>query len=430
MAVTNDSKTGTAPYSNKTIEEIRTLIISSIQQQWNNQLRILPKSFVRILATVMAGVFIILFKQIGWLFLQIFPETAYWGEVNILGSRIRPLVKWGVLLGAGEPRPGTRWTGKIRVKVVSLNSFLKTGTQLKSNLTGKLYVIEETTALNGETVEVNIVCTETGTAGNIEPGEQLYFVSPQGNVEKITTITASNDAMNDETEADYRYRVVNRWRMQPQGGALADYRIWASEVAGVLNVYPYKDGNSPSGVLLYVSGNTSVYPDRVPSGEVLTAVGKACTYNPETGKASRKPITATIDPRGDESYSNIKPVNIVVFDVYINDFNTDDFNRTNGISAGEFALSVKEPVEEYFLGREPYIRGLSDDNNKTNLVSRNSVSSVVDQVAISLKAEFESVTMHHCKDDGSGNTEEVSRYELRMGELCRLGKLFINGEEF
>jgi len=203
--------------------------------------------------------------------------------------------------------------------------------------------------------------------------------------------------------------------MQPQGGALADYRIWGLDVPGVFNIYPYKDVSSPSGVFVYVSGLPSIFPDRIPSPALLILVGKACTYNPETGKATRKPLTAIIDPVGDESYLNVKPVLIIIFDVYI--------NGLSGIPALDFSQSVRTPIEEYFLGREPYNRGLSDDNNRTDQVTKNNVSSVVDQVAISLKAEFDGVVMRKSGDI-------TPSYNLGMGELCKLGNLYIDEVQF
>jgi hypothetical protein len=412
------------PYDNKSIDEIKILIIGGLQQAFNNKLRVLPKSFINILSSVLAAIYIVLFKQIGWMFLQMYPETAYFGEITILGIRIRPIVKWGVLWGVGEPRRGTQWRGTITVNVVAVNTAINTGTQLKSDLTGKIYIVDETKTLQSDIETVDLICTSTGTIGNLETGDKLYFVEPLGNVKKEAEVTTVlKVAVDDETEADYRYRVVNRWRVQPQGGALADYRIWGMEVPGVLNVYPYNDDDSPNGVILYVSANPAVSPDRIPMAALLVAVGNACTYNPENGIANnpengianRKPMTASIDPENNGTYTNIRPVTLKTFDIYI--------DGLTGISALEFSNSVRTPIKEYFLGREPYIRGLSDDNNKTNLVSRNNVSSVVDQVAISLKAEFGSVTMKE------GETV-IPALALGMGELCDLGNLYIDGVLF
>jgi uncharacterized phage protein gp47/JayE len=403
-------------FENRTIEEIKSLLINAFQQKFNNKLRILPKSFIRIFSTVIAGIFITLYKQIGWLFLQLFPETAYWHEVIILGMKIRPLVKWGVLIGVGLPKTGDQWKGELTVEVTNPDTTLAAGTQLKSDLTGKIYIVDSIKELTGETETVPITCNANGTAGSLAVGDILKFVSPLGNVKKEATVSAvTHDGTDDEDEGNYRYRVVNRYRMQPQGGALADYRIWASDVSGVLNTYPYNDTASPAGVLLYVSGNPAVYENRIPTDALLKQVGDACTYDPETGKAKRKPMTAVLDPAGDGTYTNIRSVTVKTFDVYI--------TGLTGVAAVDFAEEVKPAIQEYFLGREPYIRGLSDDNNKTNIVSKNNVTSAIDQIAISVKAEFDTVTMK------TGGLTTPS-YTLGEGELAKLDRLFINGVQY
>jgi hypothetical protein len=403
-----------AVFENKTIAEIRDLLINSFQEKFNKTFRPLKKSFIKAISTVFAGVFVILDKQIGWLFLQLFPDTSYWSVVNILGMNIRPLVKWGILIGVGEPHPGSQWAGKIAVSPTRPGSPLPAGTLLKSDLSGKLYITDEGLTLGSESETIPITCTENGTAGNLEVGDILNFVSPLGFVKKEAVVSGVLlNASDAETESEYRFRVVNRWKMQPRGGALADYRIWASEVAGVLNVYPYTDPENGGGVLLFVSGNPSVYADRVPGAALLIKVGEACTYDPNRGGgAYRKPLGAVIDPRGDQTYSNIRPVLITFFDIYI--------SGLQGISPQDFSAAVKSPLRDYLQGREPYIRGLSDDNNKTNIVSKNNISSVVDQISISVKAEFDSVVMRK-------NEDAVSNYVLGMGELSDLRNFYIDG---
>lgn len=403
-------------YKNKTIEEVQQLLIRSFEHEFNTQLRILPKSFIKILCKVFAGVFIVVYKLVGWYFLQMFPETADWEEITILGVRLRPLVKLGVLFGVGEPLAGVQWQGIITIDVLTQGSVLYSGTQLKSSVTGKLYIVEETKALLQTKETVSVVCTEIGTAGNLEKNDTLNFVNPYGFIKTETIVSdVARVGLDNELESSYRNRVINRFRLQPQGGALADYRIWASEVPGVLNVYPYNDKEQPGGVLLYVSGISDVYADRIPDKGLLKKVGEVCTYDPETGKATRKPLTAMLDPKNDGSYSNVKPVSVAVFDVVI--------TGVSGIIPADFAQVVKPALQNYFLDRDLYIRGLSDDNNRTNVVSKNHVITVINQIAVSIKAIFETAEI---RKDG----KVAPLYTLDNGELARLGALAIDGVQY
>jgi uncharacterized phage protein gp47/JayE len=402
-----------AAFENKTIAEIRDLLINSFQEKFNMVFRLLPKSFVRVISIVFAGIFVTLNKQIGWLFLQLYPETAYWGTVTILGMKIRPLVKWGILIGVGEPRTGSQWTGNITVSVTHLGSTLSAGTQLKSDISGMLYITGDGITLESAVEIVPITCAENGTAGNLEAGDTLSFVSPLGTVQRTAVVSdVTSYAIEDETEAEYRARVENHFRNPPLGGALSDYRRWASDVSGVLNTYPYQDTESASGVLIYVAGVPSIFPDRIPAADLLRQVGRACTYDPETGKATRKPLTAVIDPSNDETYQNVKPIRGTLFDVYI--------DGIAGVPVSDFGDAALPVIKNYFFGREPYIRGLSDDNNKTNIVSRNNVMSAVDQVSIGLKAEFGNVSLYL-------NGDLVSAYTLGKGELAAIRNLYLNG---
>lgn len=400
-------------YKNKSIKEVEALLINSFEHEFNKKLRLLPKSFIRVFCRVLAGVFIILYKQIGWFFLQLFPETADWQEVTILEQRIRPLVKLGALFGIGEPLAGVQWQGVIEVDVLKTGSVLYSGTQLKSSVTGKLYVTSETKTLLLNKERVKVVCVEIGTAGNLEVNDVLNFVNPYGFIKsEAVVLEVERTGLDEELEASYRERLINRFRLQPQGGALADYRIWAADVPGVLRVYPYNDKEQPGGVLLYVSGIPSVFNDRIPDKGLLKKVGEACTYDPETGKAIRKPLTAMLDPKNDGSYENIKPISVVEIEVAV--------TGVTNIEPADFAELIKPSLKNYFLDRDLYIRGLSDDNNRTNVISKNHVITVINQIAVTAKAVFEEVVL---------KKEKVvfSSYVLDNGKLAKLGAFSING---
>ena len=84
---------------------------------------------------------------------------------------------------------------------------------------------------------------------------------------------------------------------------------------------------------------------------------------------------------------------------------------------------IKPSLKNYFLDRDLYIRGLSDDNNRTNVISRNHIITVINQIAVSVKAVFGTAEMKK----GAG---VVEMYTLDNGELAKLGPLTINGVQY
>ena len=400
-------------YENKTVDYVYDLLIQSFQEKFNNRLRLLPKSFIVVLAKVCAAIFVVPYKLAGWFYLQLFPDTASFDSVNVLGHDMRPLVKLGNLFGVGEPTSGQAWEGIVRAQVVTEGRVLTIGTQLKSDANGLVYVAAETVTTSGQYADIRVYCAQAGAVGNLAAGDILKFVAPLGFVEQeAAVLSTTTTGVDDETEEHYRARVVNRYSNQPQGGALSDYRIWAFDAQGVLQTYPYNGENSPGDVIIYVAGTTDAYPDRIPDRALCVAVGEACTYDPETGAANRKPLTAILDPDNDGTYRNVKPVSVATIDVFV--------TGVSGVDAGDFGAEFKSVAETYLLGREPYIRGLSDDNNRSNSVQTNSLIALANFVATGLKAQFGTVTMQL-------NGATVENYTLGSGELCKLGNLTVNG---
>lgn len=396
-------------FENKTIEQVNNLIVSGIEAELNTKLRLLPKSFIRVLAKVLSAVFITLYKQQAWIFLQMFVDTASFDEVEILGRKIRPLVMWGNLVGIGEPEGATQWQGKIKVEVTSVNTYLDQGTQFVNPATGLIYVTTETVLLRNIEAEIGIKCVESGIAGNAEVNEELNVVSPYFNIGKKAVITeVTNKARDGESEDGYRSRVRLRWQIQPQGGALGDYRKWSSDVAGVLQTYIYKDDDSAAGVLIYVASNDE---NRIASPGMLKEVGEACSYDPVTGEG-RKPVTAVLDPANNGSYGNVRSCSISGFDVYVDDF--------EGKEIDSFKKSAKTNFESYFLEREPFVRGLSVDNVRVDRISTSNLVSIANDIAEGLNGYFGSVRLVK-------NDSVITDYTLGKGELAKLDNLYVNG---
>ena len=341
-------------FENKTIQEVYDLTLNGFETEFNTRFRLLPKAFVHVTCKVIAGLYITLYKMAAWIFLQIFPSTAQFGVVNILGKEINPLVEHGNQIGCGKPYEATTFQAKAEISVLA-DGVLNSGTQLKSSLTGKLYLVTTTKIIHlsdGASQLIDIECTESGTAGNLSEDDELKFVNPIGFLGDTATIDeVTTEAVDGESADSYRHRVVTRWKTQPQGGALSDYRIWGNEVPGVYQIYVYSDDDSAAGVILYVCADKELTGSRVADAALLKAVGESCSYN---------------------------------------------------------------------LEREPYIRGLSVDNNRFDSISVNNLVGIVNEIAIAHTASFTGVSLQH-------SNETITSYQLGRGELAKLGNLYING---
>lgn len=398
-------------FENKTVESVYSLIVNGLEEEFNVTFRLLPKSFIRIMAKVMAGIYITLYKMIAWVFLQIFPSTATFDEITILGRKLRPLVEWGELVGIGSPAPATQWEGTISVNTSEVNTYLSQGTQFRNSATGKIYIATESKLLANMSEIIKVRCAEAGSSGNLSVDDELTAVNALSNIERkavcVSVLTVGKDA---ESASSYRARVRNRWRGQPQGGSLTDYRQWAAEVGNVFQSYPYKDDESASGVLIYVAADTE---SRIPDNDLLIKVGEACSFDPETG-AARKPIGAVLDPDNDGTFANVRPVEVTDFDVKIIGYSEAELNS--------FKSSCKSTISAYFIGREPFIRGLSYDDVRNDRISSVNISAIVDTIAEGLNGYFESVELWK-------GEEQITSYNLDRGELAKLNKLYINGVE-
>lgn len=395
---------------NRTINEINQLIINQLETQLNETFPLLPKAFIRVLAKILAGVYIILYKVAGWIFLQIFVSTASFSEVTIFGKKLTPLIEWGKLIGIGDPEPATQATLTLDLTVLSISSTLLSGTQFISNINGLTYITQQSYTLTTNPFSIEVICVKAGTQGNLQASDIVTLANTLGIIEDDAVVTAlANAGINAESEDDYRQRIIERFQLQAQGGALADYRIWAQDADGVKQTYIYT--GDPADVIIYVEGDPDIYPDRVPDGALLLSVGSVIDFDPDTGLSTRRPVTAIIDPVGDQTYTNIKSIILKEFSVEVTNLVIDN--------EAEIKTQIDDALTSYFLNREPFIDGLSLPP-KTNIVSQANVIGVVDDIVNANGGTFTTAIV-------SVGGFVTAQYTLGEGEISKLDVLIING---
>ena len=333
-----------------TTKEISDNIIAQLESSFNQTIPLLQKAFFRVLSKVLAGVFVLLYKYGGFMFLQLFVQTASAKDTTILGSTINPLIFWGRLIGVGDPTNATSAELTIDITVTIQSGILPSGTQLVNSDNGVTYITVGAILLDAATVQATILAVSdqaggggAGVIGNLEDASIVSFANPLANVSRNAVVTATTVTGADaEATEVYRQRVVDRFQKRPQGGAYADYEIWSEEVEGIINAYPYTSTN-PGQVDVFVEATvaSSGSVDGIPTPAQLQAVLDSIELD-DNGLASRRPANAL---------ANSFAITRTGFDVIVDGIVVDNLATVQA--------SITSAVEEYFLEREPFIEGLS-----------------------------------------------------------------------
>lgn len=390
-----------------TIQEISDNIVAQMSASLNQTIPLLPKSFIRVLAKTLAGVFILLYKYGGFTFLQIFVSTASTKETTINGKILTPLIEWGRLIGVGDPVAATQAELNVEVIVEVQSGTLPSGTQL-TGTNGVTYITIGGIGLDASTKEVTVRAVNdqaggngAGTIGNLDAGATLSFANPLANVardvEVLAQVVTGADAENIEV---YRQRVIDRFQKRPQGGAYADYELWGEETAGIINCYPYTSTN-PGQVDVYVEATpeSSGNPDGIPTPAQLQAVLDSIELD-QAGLATRRPANAL---------ANTFAITRTGFDVRVLGLTADDLAQVK--------TDIELAITDYFLDREPFIVGLSIPPRKDR-ITKASVSGVVDDVVTAAGGTFTNAFIYL-----EGTTSLVDVYSLGEGEKAKLGEV-------
>ncbi len=385
-----------------TTKQISDNIIAQLEASLNQTIPLLPKSFLRVLATALGGVYVLLYKYGGFMFLQMFVRTASAVSTDINGVAVVPLTEWGRLIGIGDPASATKAELLIDITVNNQGGSLPSGTQLVNTDNGVTYITIGSVLLNAPTVQAIIRAASdqvggggAGVVGNLDPAAIVSFANPLSDVARDAVVNAQTvTGANAEATEAYRQRVIDRFQKRPQGGAYADYEQWGEEPAGILNVYPYTS-DCPGQVDVYVEATvaSSGDPDGIPTSAQLQEVLDAIELD-QSGLATRRPANAL---------TNSFPITRVGFDVRVTGLLVDNLASVQA--------SITTAVEEYFLNREPFIEGLSV-LPRNDRVTRSAIGGGVDDIVSAAGGIFSSVIV-------SQSSVNVELYSLGIGEKAK-----------
>ena len=387
-----------------TTSEIADNLISQMESTLNQTVPMLPKSFMRVLSKATAAVFITLYKYSGFIFLQMFVQTASFTTTIVNGKVVNPLTNWGLLIGVGYPQNAVATQLVIDVTVDLQTGTLPANTPLISQLNGVTYLTVGAVPLNASVVQATVVASAdssggngSGTIGNLDDGAELTFANPIVQVQKTATVASTSvTGAAAETSDAYRKRIIDRFQKRPQGGAPADFQIWGVDVEGIVNVWPYKDETNPGIVKCYVEATpaSSGSPDGIPTNAQLQQVLDSIDYD-ENGVSTRRPIS---------SLANAFPIVRTGFQVEVVGTQVDDLGTVQGL--------VETACEQYFLDREPFVFGLSVPPRKDR-ISTAELAGQISTIISAYNGYFEGLNIK------IGATE-YQLYQLGAGEKSKV----------
>ena len=394
-----------------TTQELSDNIIAQLEASFNQTIPLLPKAFNRVLAKVLGGVFILLFKYGGFIFLQMFVQSATIKDTTIFGIVISPLKFWGRLIGVGDPTAGTNAELLIDITVTNQTGSLPSGSQLVSALNGFTYITLGSVLLDAATVQATIKAVAdqaggngTGAAGNLDPADIVSFANPLPNVARDTVVVSQTvtGADPESTEA-YRQRIIDRFQKRPQGGAYADYEEWAEEAAGIIRAYPYTGQPGEVDVYTEATVESSGNADGIPTGAQLNAVLNLINFD-ENGVPNRRNANAFV---------NSLPITRTAFDITV----------TGIAGVGDLAqvqTDITTGMTEYFLSTEPFIPGLSI-LPRNDQITRTRVSAIVEDIVTAAGGTFTAANFFL-----EGSTSSISIFILGEGEKAKAANVSFN----
>lgn len=231
---------------------------------------------------------------------------------------------------------------------------------------GILYILDSSFTMILSTEQITVRALTAGLEGKLDPGDTLTATEPIPFVSSNAIMSSEViQPLAAETPEAYRTVVINSYRLEAQGGAATDYRIWASDAQGVAKVYAYKTPNAYTQVDLYIEAVAASSADGkgTPTQSIINAVEAVINFSPDitlpTNERGRKPVQVIV---------NYKPVSIINIDIVI--------SGAVSFSVSEKAQILSQITSFINLVR-PYVAAADLPADQNDIISNNNITGVI-----------------------------------------------------
>lgn len=261
--------------------------LANLQSQLQVTIPVFGKAYLQGQAAVNAGKLYLYYLAIANLQKNIFPDTA---EPEAIGGTLERFGRVKL-----NRNPFAAVAGQYTCTVTgTATAVIPAGTTFKSDDTstapGYLFVLDAAFTFIGTSGTITLRALTAGTDSRLQAADTLSATSPIALVNKTATVTAvAVQPLAAEDIEDYRAKILDAFRLEPQGGSAADYRLWSADAQGVARVYPYAKSGAPNEINLFVEATVADSTDGkgTPGSAILTDVEAVVEFDPDT----TKPIT-------------------------------------------------------------------------------------------------------------------------------------------
>lgn len=376
-----------------TLAQLYASIIADIEGELGIQIPSTGRVMLRAYAAVQAAKLKLFYLALGRVQKNIFIDTA--DPVAIGGT----LERFGLVKLNRLPFPPIAGiytievTGTIGAVMPAQTTFKSDDTSLNA---GFLFILDAPYTLVAATDSVNVRALTAGVESQLVINDTLTATAPIANVNREAIVTAiPTPPQAAEPIEDYRAKGIQAYRLEPQGGAASDYRVWSADATGVRQVYPFSATGLVSEINLFIESDSG---NGVPSGALLTAVQAVVEQDPDTTKPlnerGRKPITAIV---------NYLPVVPKLVDVTITGY--------VGLTT-EIQTNITAAIGELLDGIRPFVAGADVLAERQDVLNTNLLIFTIQNAQPT--GFFNSLTL-----EVAGNT--VTTYQFLNGEIPELG---------
>lgn len=360
-----------------TLSELYSEIISDLEAEFSINLPLVGKNFLRIMAAVQASKLKLYYLAIGNLQKNIFVDTAD------SESRGGTLERFGrVKLNRN---PFAAQAAEYLIEITgSIGATITGSTTFKSNDNsanpGKLYILDNDYTLVSTTDYIQVRALEAGLDSGLNYLDKLTATSPIALVNNEGAVSSSVIAPLAAEDLElYRARVIAAYRLETQGGAAGDYRLWSFDAQGVQNVYPFAASLENATVNLFIEATVadSIDGKGTPSPALLAAVEAVVELDPD--------VTLDLNARGR------RPINVIVNFLPITPKSVEiTITGFIGITAPIQASIAAALLAKISLIR-PFVAGADILADKNDILDVNKIISII--LSVSPGAIFTSVTL-------------------------------------